>query len=43
MCIRDSPWIEPRPGSMGKPSPLLNVKLLDDDGREVDDGEEGAI
>ena len=30
-------------GSMGKPSPLLNVKLLDDDGREVDDGEEGAI
>ena len=28
---------------MGKPSPLLNVKLLDDDGREVDDGEEGAI
>ncbi len=37
------PWIEPRPGSMGKPSPLLNVKLLDDDGREVDDGEEGAI
>ena len=37
------PWIEPRPGSMGKPSPLLNVKLLDDDGREVEDGEEGAI
>ncbi len=37
------PWIEPRPGSMGKPSPLLNVRLLDDDGREVEDGEEGAI
>ncbi len=37
------PWIEPRPGSMGKPSPLLNVKLLDDDGVEVPDGEEGAI
>lgn len=37
------PWIEPRPGSMGKPSPLLNIKLLDDDGREVDDGSEGAI
>ena len=28
---------------MGKPSPLLNVKLLDDDGNEVPDGEEGAI
>lgn len=37
------PWLEPRPGSMGKPSPLLNVKLLDDDGEEVPDGEEGAI
>ena len=37
------PWVEPRPGSMGKPSPLLNVKLLDDDGEEVADGEEGAI
>ena len=37
------PWIEPRPGSMGKPSPLLNIKLLDNDGVEVEDGEEGAI
>lgn len=37
------PWIEPKPGSMGKPSPLLNIKLLDDDGNEVEDGEEGAI
>ena len=37
------PWIEPRPGSMGKPSPLLNIKLLDNDGMEVEDGEEGAI
>ena len=37
------PWLEPRPGSMGKPSPLLNIKLLDEDGEEVEDGEEGAI
>lgn len=37
------PWIEPRPGSMGKPSPLLNIRLLDDDGVEMEDGEEGAI
>lgn len=37
------PWIEPRPGSMGKPSPLLNIKLLDERGVEVPDGEEGAI
>lgn len=37
------PWIEPRPGSMGKPSPLLHIKLLDEAGNEVPDGEEGAI
>ncbi len=37
------PWVEPRPGSMGKPSPLLNIKLLDESGFEVDDGEEAAI
>ncbi len=37
------PWLEPRPGSMGKPSPLLNIKLLDDEGQEVPEGEEGAI
>lgn len=37
------PWVEPKPGSMGKPSPLLNIKLLDDEGNPVEDGEEGAI
>ena len=37
------PWIEPRPGSMGKPSPLLNIKLFDEEGNAVEDGEEGAI
>lgn len=37
------PWFDPRPGSMGKPSPLLNIKLLDREGIAVDDGEEGAI
>ncbi len=37
------PWLEPVPGSMGKPSPLLNIQLLDDDGTPVEDGEEGAI
>jgi acetyl-CoA synthetase len=37
------PWIEPRPGSMGKPSPLLNIRLLDDGGQPVEDGDEGSI
>ena len=43
VLVATFPWIEPRPGSMGKPSPLLNIKLLDADGNEVADGEEGAI
>jgi acetyl-CoA synthetase len=37
------PWVEPRPGSMGKPSPLMNIKLLDEHGQEVTDGDEGNI
>ncbi|MCR5845118.1 MAG: AMP-binding protein [bacterium] len=43
VLLANFPWIEPKPGSMGKPSPLLNIKLLDDDGFECEDGEEGAI
>ena len=37
------PWLEPKPGSMGKPSPLMNIKLLDAEGKEVSDGDEGNI
>ncbi len=33
----------PKPGSMGKPSPLYEVHLLDPDGEEVEDGETGEI
>lgn len=43
VLIATFPWIEPRPGSLGKPSPLLNIKLLDENLNEVEDGEEGAI
>ncbi|MCL2882537.1 MAG: AMP-binding protein [Coriobacteriia bacterium] len=41
--IANWPWIEPRPGSLGKPAPLYNVKLLLEDGTEAEDGQEGAI
>ncbi|MCL2503708.1 MAG: AMP-binding protein [Coriobacteriia bacterium] len=37
------PWIEPKPGSMGKPSPLHRIKLIGEDGRECEDGAEGMI
>jgi len=36
-------WIKPKPGSMGKPSPLYNIDLIDENGDSVPAGEEGRI
>lgn len=36
-------WLDAKLGSIGKPSPLFNVELLDKSGDEVDIGEEGEI
>ncbi len=36
-------WFEPKPGSMGKPSPLYHIQLMDADGHICEDGEEGSI
>lgn len=36
-------WITPKPGSMGKPSPLYDVDIVDDDGRTCPAGTEGRI
>ena len=36
-------WFVPKPGSMGKPSPLYNIQLINDDGNCCEDGEEGRI
>ena len=36
-------WFPIKPGSTGKPSPLYNVKLYNEDGEECEDGEEGEI
>ncbi len=36
-------WFEPTPGSTGKPSPLYDIDLIDEDGRSCPDGEEGEI
>lgn len=43
VCIVNFPWMEPRPGSMGKPSPGYDIKLMDKDGNICDVGEEGEI
>jgi len=36
-------WMEPKPGSMGKPSPGYRIDLLDDEGNSCEIGEEGQI
>jgi len=37
------PWLEPKPGSMGKPAPGYDVDLLREDGTSCGMGEEGQI
>jgi acetyl-CoA synthetase len=37
------PWMTPKPGSMGIPSPLYDIDLLKPDGTPAKDGEEGQI
>lgn len=37
------PWMEPKPGSMGKPSPGYHLDLIDDEGNPTEVGEEGQI
>lgn len=43
LAIGTYQWIEPKLRSIGKPSPLFKVKLLDENDNEVDIGEEGEI
>lgn len=43
VLIANFPWFEPRPGSMGKPSPLYDIDLVNSEGVPCEDGEEGRI
>lgn len=36
-------WLDAKLGSIGKPSPLFNIELLDNEGNVVDVGQEGEI
>ncbi len=38
-----TPWIEPKPGSMGLPGPHFNFDLFTPDGRRAEAGEQGQI
>ncbi len=43
VLLADFQWDDIKIGSTGKPSPLYDIKLLDNDGNEVGTGEEGSI
>ena len=43
VCIATLPWMTPKPGSMGKPIPGYDIKIINLDGEECDVGEEGEI
>lgn len=43
VLLANFPWVDIRPGSMGKPSPLYNIDLLDADGNSCEDGIVGSI
>lgn len=43
VALATYPWIEPRPGSMGKPSPGYDIDLLGEGDRSCEVGEEGEI
>ncbi len=41
--VLTTPWMEPKPGSMGKPNPAYNVDIVMSDGRSAEVGEQGEI
>lgn len=43
LSVFTTPWMEPKAGSMGKPSPHYNVDLITADGRSAEVGEQGEI
>jgi acetyl-CoA synthetase len=43
VALATYPWMTPKPGSMGKPSPGYRIDLVDDEGHPSEVGEEGQI
>ena len=43
VLFADFEWFEPIPGSMGKPSPIYDIRLVNENGEVCDSGEEGEI
>ncbi len=43
VAVATYPWLEPKPGSMGKPSPGYDMDIVNDRGLSCEAGEEGQI
>jgi acetyl-CoA synthetase len=43
VALATYPWFDPKPGSMGKPSPGYFIDLLDEEGNSCEPGDEGQI
>jgi acyl-coenzyme A synthetase/AMP-(fatty) acid ligase len=43
LLVANFPGLEVRPGSMGKPAPGCDVRIIDEDGDELSPGEQGDI
>ncbi len=43
LTIATYPWLEPKPGSMGKKGPQYDIDLITPSGRPAEDGEQGEI
>lgn len=43
MTLGTMPWMEPKPGSMGKPNAQYDIDLFRPDGTSCEDGEKGEI
>ncbi len=43
LAIATYPWMEPKPGSMGKPSPMYDMDIINEDKKSCEVGEEGQI
>jgi acetyl-CoA synthetase len=43
VALATYPWMQPKPGSMGKPSPGYRIDLVDENGTSCEVGDEGQI
>jgi acetyl-CoA synthetase len=43
VAVATYPWMEPKPGSMGMPTPGYDIEIVDEDGNTCEAGNEGEI